>query len=259
MEKLLQETKEKLGDSPWGVGILGFVPPDLRQEQLEVIHRFRPPYALIAGGRPDQARDLEKKGIPTYLHVPSPALLGSFLEKGARRFVFEGRECGGHVGPRSSFVLWEAMIDILLEAVQGGVRAEDLHVLFAGGIHDARSAAMVAAMSAPLAEHGVRLGLLMGTAYLFTEEAVNSGAIVSGFQEVAVGCAQTGLLEVAPGHVIRRCHNSLSENLPRNQATVAGRTGATGGSPGGSRTSDPGPVANCLQGNQKGKRTRYPT
>ena len=61
-----------LGDRPWGVGILGFVPPELREEQLAVIRAHRPPFALIAGGRPDQALALERDGIPTYLHVPSP-------------------------------------------------------------------------------------------------------------------------------------------------------------------------------------------
>ena len=75
----------------------------------------RPPFALIAGGRPDQARELEAEGIATYLHVPSPGLLRLYLADGARRFVFEGRECGGHVGPRTSFVLWDTMLRVLLE------------------------------------------------------------------------------------------------------------------------------------------------
>ena len=62
---LLEETQQRLGNQPWGVGILGFVPPYLRQEQLEVIKDFRPPFALIAGGRPDQAAELEEDGIAT--------------------------------------------------------------------------------------------------------------------------------------------------------------------------------------------------
>src|SRR5207247_6396419 len=99
----LEETAALLGSRPWGVGILGFVPPDVRDAQLEVIHDVRPPVALIAGGRPSQAKPLEDAGIPTYLHVPSPGLLDNFCKAGARRFVFEGRGCGGHVGPRSSF------------------------------------------------------------------------------------------------------------------------------------------------------------
>jgi NAD(P)H-dependent flavin oxidoreductase YrpB (nitropropane dioxygenase family) len=206
VENLLKETQARLGEHPWGVGILGFVPAELRQEHLEAIRAYHPPFALIAGGRPDQARALEKDGIPTYLHVPSPGLLEMFLRSGARRFVFEGRECGGHVGPRSSFVLWNQMIDALLDflasdAAEGN--PGDYHVLFAGGIHDALSSAMVAVMTAPLAERGVRVGVLLGTAYLFTEESVASKAIQKGFQEEAIRCERTVLLESGPGHATR--------------------------------------------------------
>ena len=114
-DALLARTSELLGGRPWGVGVLGFVPAELRAEQLEVVRAHRPPFALIAGGRPDQARELEADGITTYLHVPSPGLLKLYLAQGARRFVFEGRECGGHVGPRTSFVLWDTMMRVLLE------------------------------------------------------------------------------------------------------------------------------------------------
>src|SRR5262249_13480660 len=41
------------------------------------------------------------------------------------------------------------------------------------------------------------------TAYLFTEEAVASGAIVPRFQQEAIGCGETVLLESGPGHAIR--------------------------------------------------------
>jgi acyl transferase domain-containing protein/NAD(P)H-dependent flavin oxidoreductase YrpB (nitropropane dioxygenase family) len=196
---LLVQTKELLGDRPWGVGVLGFVPAELRAEQLEVVHEVAPPHALIAGGRPSQATPLEAAGIDTYLHVPSPGLLDRFLKDGARKFVFEGRECGGHVGPRSSFALWDAQIERLLEVPD----PEHLQVLFAGGIHDARSAAMAAAAAATLAAKGAHVGVLMGTAYLFTEESVAAGAIQPAFQDVAVTCDTTVLLETAPGHATR--------------------------------------------------------
>jgi acyl transferase domain-containing protein/NAD(P)H-dependent flavin oxidoreductase YrpB (nitropropane dioxygenase family)/NAD(P)-dependent dehydrogenase (short-subunit alcohol dehydrogenase family) len=202
-EKLLRETKALVGDKAWGVGILGFVPPEIRREQIEAIRACPPPFALIAGGRPDQARELEKEGIATYLHVPSPGLLRLFLKDGARRFVFEGRECGGHVGPRTSFVLWETMCEVLLEHLGPAGRGDDLHVIFAGGIHDARSAAMVSALAAGLAERGVAVGVLVGTAYLFTAEAVASGAIVHRFQSEALACQETVLLQTGPGHAIR--------------------------------------------------------
>jgi NAD(P)H-dependent flavin oxidoreductase YrpB (nitropropane dioxygenase family) len=202
VQALLLETQELLGEQPFGVGILGFVPMDLREEQLAAIRAVPPAFALIAGGRPDQALALEGAGTPTYLHVPSPGLLRLFASAGARRFVFEGRECGGHVGPRSSFVLWNQAIETLLDALSVEQIA-DCHILFAGGIHDSTSALAVAAMTAPLAQFGAKVGVLMGTPYLFTAEAVTSGAILPGFQNEALSCDATVLLESGPGHATR--------------------------------------------------------
>ncbi len=224
---LLTETRRQVGERPWGVGILGFVPLAVRQQQLEAIRVVRPPFALIAGGRPDQARALEADGIATYLHVPSPQLLRLFLAEGARRFVFEGRECGGHVGPRSSFVLWELAVETLLEHLSAHpADAADLHILFAGGIHDALSAAMAAALAAPLIERGVRFGVLIGTAYLFTQEAVACGAIVPRYQNEAIRGQGTVLVETGLGHTTRclptpfvRAFNEHKRRLQRERAT----------------------------------------
>lgn len=202
VRELLDKTKNIIGSKSWGIGILGFVPQSVRDEQLKEVLAVKPPFALIAGGRPDQAAHLESQGIATYLHVPVPNLLKMFIEQGARRFVFEGRECGGHVGPLSSFLLWESMISTLLEVVPKDLAAE-IHILFAGGIHDALSAAMVSAMSAPLVQRGIKVGVLMGSAYLFTEEAVSCGAIVKAYQEQAVACDRTINLETGTGHASR--------------------------------------------------------
>ncbi|WP_410661669.1 SDR family NAD(P)-dependent oxidoreductase [Amycolatopsis sp. lyj-112] len=196
--ELLGRTAESLGDRPWGAGILGFVPEALRTEQIAAVRAAGPRCVLIAGGKPVQAKALEADGIATFLHVPSPILLRQFLDAGIRRFVFEGAECGGHIGPRSSFVLWEQQLDVLREH-----GAKDVEVLFAGGVHDARSAAMVAAMAEPLAARGAGIGVLMGTAYLFTEEAVTHGAITGTFQDRVIDARSTVTLETAPGHLTR--------------------------------------------------------
>ncbi|GAA2583393.1 SDR family NAD(P)-dependent oxidoreductase [Actinomadura fulvescens] len=202
--RLLAETAARLGDRPWGVGVLGFVPAELRAAQLSAITAIRPPVALIAGGRPAQAAPLEEAGVRTYLHVPSPGLLARFVAEGARRFVFEGMECGGHVGPRASLPLWEAQLGVLGDRVEAGeLDPAGLDLLFAGGVHDARSAAMVSAAALPLAARGASIGVLMGTAYLFTEEAVDAGAIGRGYQRAAVECGRTALLETSPGHATR--------------------------------------------------------
>ncbi|MEC4018581.1 polyketide synthase, partial [Streptomyces sp. H27-D2] len=207
VRRLLTETAERMADRPWGVGLLGFAPAELRREQLAAVAAARPPYALIAGGRPAQAAPLEAAGTRTYLHVPSPGLLDRFLAEGARRFVFEGMECGGHIGPRAAFPLWEEQIERLL----GCPDASALDLLLAGGVHDERSAAMAVAAAAPLAERGARVGVLMGTAYLFTEEAVAAGAVVEGFQRAALDCEATVLLRSAPGHVTRAAATAYAD------------------------------------------------
>ncbi len=217
VDSLLATTKKKVGDLSWGVGILGFAPAQLREEQLASILKHKPPFALIAGGRPDQAKQLEAQGITTYLHVPSPAILTSFLEGGAKHFVFEGRECGGHVGPRSSFVLWEQMIEVLHNTLSGARNASEYQILFAGGIHDELSAAMTCALAAPLTSLGVKVGFLLGTAYLFTREAVDSGAIVERFQKEAINCDKTVILQSGPGHAIRCIESPYKDEFEKRK------------------------------------------
>ncbi|MCE9613351.1 MAG: SDR family NAD(P)-dependent oxidoreductase [Lentisphaerae bacterium] len=217
---LLEATAAAMGTRSWGVGILGFVERDLRLEQLAVIEQIRPPYAVIAGGRPDQSAALEAKGIHTYLHVPSPAMLDAFLKEGARRFIFEGFECGGHVGPRSSFVLWESMVDVLVRAGLPPEDAAKVHVYFAGGIHDAHSAAMACALAQPIIDRGMKFGLEMGTAYLFTHEAVATGAIVPRFQQVALDATHTVLAETGPGHAIRCAPTEFYDDFESERARL---------------------------------------
>ncbi|MGW3310010.1 SDR family NAD(P)-dependent oxidoreductase [Streptomyces sp. NPDC001073] len=211
---VLAETRTAVGDRPWGVGVLGFAPEEMRNAQLEAVRELRPTHAIIAGGRPSQAEALERSGISTFLHVPSPGLLRQFLDAGVRRFVFEGSECGGHVGPRGSFPLWEAQLAVLDDFLETAAAstAEHVEVFFAGGVHDERSAAMVAALAAPLTARGAAVGVLMGTAYLFTEEAVTRGTVQPLFQEQVVRATRTALLETAPGHATRCVPSPFSDN-----------------------------------------------
>ncbi|MBB5120197.1 acyl transferase domain-containing protein/NAD(P)H-dependent flavin oxidoreductase YrpB (nitropropane dioxygenase family) [Streptomyces eurocidicus] len=227
---VLRDTAAALAGRPWGVGVLGFAPEGIRDGQLDVVREVRPSHAVIAGGRPSQAAALEEAGIAAFLHVPSPGLLRRFLRAGARRFVFEGAECGGHVGPRNSFPLWEAQIAVLTDFLSGrkdqeargtqgpqdarhARQAHGVEVFFAGGVHDERSAAMVATLAAPLIRRGVAVGLLMGTAYLFTEEAVACDAVQPLFQRQVLAAHGTTLLETAPGHATRCLTTPVTEDF----------------------------------------------
>ncbi|WP_031174095.1 type I polyketide synthase [Streptomyces durhamensis] len=222
---MLTEARAVLDGRPWGVGVLGFAPEDIRSAQLDAVRELLPTHAIIAGGRPAQAEALERAGIRTFLHVPSPGLLRQFLAAGARRFVFEGSECGGHVGPRASFPLWEAQLAVLQDFLTEAdpATAPRLEVFFAGGVHDERSAAMVAALAAPLTEQGVAVGVLMGTAYLFTEEAVTRGAIRPLFQRQVLTATATALLETAPGHATRCVPSPFTHHYRRREGELRAR------------------------------------
>lgn len=215
-KSLVMDTKKLAGDKTWGVGILGFAPQELREEQTSYILEAKPPVVLIAGGRPAQAKVFEKAGIKSFLHVPSPALLDIFLKEGAKNFIFEGRECGGHVGPLSSTVLWEKQIERILKEDH----PENISVFFAGGIHNAFSTAFVSIMAAPLAARGVKIGVLMGTAYLYTHEAVETGAIQEEFQAQAMQAKDTVLLETAPGHETRCLNTAFANHFNTEKAKL---------------------------------------
>lgn len=197
-ERVLQACRDRLPGQPWAAGVLGFLEPELLEAHLVAVERVAPAVAVLAGGSAQQALRLEAQGIKAFVHVPSPALLNSFLAQGVRRFVFEGRECGGHVGPIGSVALWELAIERLRTAEPDVVR--EMQILFAGGIHDAASAANAAIMAAPLVAQGVQCGILMGTAYLFTQEAVRHHAIDAIYQAELLGCRETVTIESAPGH-----------------------------------------------------------
>ncbi|UFR05852.1 SDR family oxidoreductase [Streptomyces sp. Go40/10] len=220
--EMLTEARAVLDGRPWGVGVLGFAPEDIRGAQLDAVRELRPTHAVIAGGRPAQAEALERAGIHAFLHVPSPGLLRQFLDAGVRRFVFEGSECGGHVGPRASFPLWEAQLAVLEDflAGRGDETARQLELFFAGGVHDERSAAMVAALAAPLTAQGAAVGLLMGTAYLFTEEAVTHGAVRPLFQRQVLTATATALLETAPGHATRCVPSPFTRDYREREAAL---------------------------------------
>jgi acyl transferase domain-containing protein/NAD(P)H-dependent flavin oxidoreductase YrpB (nitropropane dioxygenase family)/NAD(P)-dependent dehydrogenase (short-subunit alcohol dehydrogenase family)/acyl carrier protein len=196
---MLAKTTELLKDKTWGVGMLGFNVPEMRREQVQLVVEAKPKIVLVSGGRPSFAKPFEDAGIKVFLHVPSNVLLDQFIKEGTSNFIFEGRESGGHIGPFWSIVIWEKQMTRLFQE-------EDLSkfsVFFAGGIHDAFSSAFVSVMSAGLAARGVKIGVLMGTSYLYTKEIVKTGAINSHYQKLAVENEKTACLETVPGQISR--------------------------------------------------------
>ncbi|MGL4304510.1 MAG: beta-ketoacyl synthase N-terminal-like domain-containing protein, partial [Mycobacteriaceae bacterium] len=117
--------------------------------------------------------------------------------------------------------MWEAQLDVLFDFLEkSSTKTPPIEVLFAGGIHDERSATMVSVMAAPLCALGLRIGILMGTAYLFTEEAVSAGAVGTAFQQQVIAASRTSTLETAPGHVTRCVESPFTEEFESIRDTL---------------------------------------
>jgi acyl transferase domain-containing protein/NAD(P)H-dependent flavin oxidoreductase YrpB (nitropropane dioxygenase family)/NAD(P)-dependent dehydrogenase (short-subunit alcohol dehydrogenase family)/acyl carrier protein len=220
LEELMRETQEIVKGKTWGVGILGFAPRALQEEQMALIEKYGPDIAIVAGGRPSHYQTLRSIGIIPFLHIPVPSMIDSFFKDGVRHFIFEGRGCGGHIGPINSFALWQSAIIAFQQLAAEGEDLSDVRIAFAGGIYDAPSAAMASAFCAPLLEHGVQFGFIVGTAYLFTREILESAAITSIFQKVALNSERTVILEARTGHAIRCAPTELTSNYYREKADL---------------------------------------
>ncbi|MCK5097234.1 MAG: nitronate monooxygenase, partial [Desulfobacteraceae bacterium] len=147
------------------VGIEAFNPAV--ESHLQMVKDYKVPFALFAGGIPSQIMDLEKAGTKTYLHAPSVPMLKNGIKSGCKRFIFEGGEAGGHVGALSSLVLWEIAAVHVIE--EQDYDLSTLSLIFAGGISTCYAAFFISGFSSVLAAKGAKVGVQVGTAYLFTQ------------------------------------------------------------------------------------------
>ena len=65
-----------------------------------------------------------------------------------------------------------------------------------------------------------KIGILVGTAYLFTQEAVATGAIVPRFQDEVLRCESTVLLESGPGHQVRVSPTPFARRFEQERARL---------------------------------------
>ena len=163
---LLGVAKERMAERPWGVSLLGSLDAELRDQLLAEIRSVKPAVALLDGVMAGAATELEPLGVTAYLRIASLPQLSTALAAGSRKFVLTGSvltgsDVGdGDRGSRVDLALWQVVISQLATAKVD--RAEEFHVVFAPGIGSSLSAAMVAALAAPLSARGMKIGLLVG-------------------------------------------------------------------------------------------------
>ena len=177
------------------VGIEAFNPAI--KSHMETVKACKVPFALFAGGIPSQIIELEKSGTKTYLHTPSISMLKNAMDSGCTRFIFEGKEAGGHVGSLSSLVLWDAAISKLLSDASADLSG--INLVFAGGISTCFASWFMSGMTATLAARGARIGLQVGSAYLFTQEIIETGAMKKRYQEILCKMNETVVIGTSVG------------------------------------------------------------
>ncbi|MCP3940303.1 MAG: acyltransferase domain-containing protein [Desulfobacteraceae bacterium] len=197
------------------VGIEAFNPAV--HKHLDMVKKYKVPYALFAGGIPSQVVELEKAGTKTYLHTPSVSMMENALENGCRRFIFEGGEAGGHVGSLSSMVLWEAAIAKLINTSRD---LSDLYLVFAGGITTAFASFFISGMASFLAARGAKIGIQVGTAYLFSNEIVDTKAVKKQYQEIIIEKDETVVIGRSLGLASRTAPTRFAKEMEEHEARM---------------------------------------
>ncbi len=210
VDKILSEGTKKFNN--FGAGLIGT--PEINksfEKHVELIKKYKVPYALIAVGIPAFVNELESSGIKTYLHTPAAQMLDNAINNNCKRFIFEGTEAGGHIGNLTSFVLWEIAVEKLTEQADDVLSTQS--VLFAGGIASKSGSYFISGMSTLLAKRGVKIGVQIGSPYLLTEEIVKTGALKQLYQDLLIRNNETTVIGSTVGLSTRTVISPFSKRM----------------------------------------------
>jgi malonyl CoA-acyl carrier protein transacylase len=162
-----------MGTRPYAVNVVSLAENPFRGLHLAWIKKHRPRFAVIAGGDLSAIRELMACGIDVMYIAPDEALLMLALKAGVRYVICEGYEAGGHVGPHSTLTLAQMVLNLKQRTPS---LFQNCRIVLAGGIFNRETAFMAAMLGAD--------AIQMGTAYLSTQEIVETGALVPLYQQM---------------------------------------------------------------------------
>ncbi len=213
---LLSEAKSsKLSETSYGSGIIGLEAVKARREEhLKLISKFGPKITLVAAGSVDLGLRVKNLGNTVLIHTPALSMFKDALKKHLDFMILEGSECGGHFGILSSFILWECILEYLYISKQE--RKEKVNLIFAGGIINDISTAMLAGM---IGEHLdiINPGIQMGTAYLLSEEIVNTQALSPVYQALLLNNSCTTVIGTSVNTRARVIPSEFAFNTIKNE------------------------------------------
>ena len=173
LDQKLGRLPEIMGGRPYAVNVVSLAENPFREKHLAWIKKQRPRFVVIAGGDLSPLRGLIECGIEVIYIAPDEALLRLALEAGVRYVVCEGYEAGGHVGQHSTLTLAQMILDLKRRTPS---LFRHCHVIIAGGIFNRDTAFLAAMLGAD--------AIQIGTAYLATQEIVETGALTALYQRM---------------------------------------------------------------------------
>ncbi len=191
-DRRLGRLPEIMGGRPYAVNVVSLAENPFRETHLAWIKQHRPRFVWIAGGDLSPIRELLECGIGVAYIAPDGALLGLALEAGVRYVVCEGYEAGGHVGQHSTLTLAQMVLDLKRRKPS---LFQDCRVILAGGIFNRETAFMAALLGAD--------AIQMGTAYLATQEIVETGALTALYRRMIVESPPGGTVVSGQGTGLR--------------------------------------------------------
>jgi malonyl CoA-acyl carrier protein transacylase len=183
LDRRLGGLPEIMSGRPYAVNIVSLAENPYRQAQLAWIKQIRPRFVVIAGGNLAFARELLECGLEVMYIAPDEALMRLALEAGVRYVILEGYEAGGHVGPHSTLTLAQMVVNLKR---RHPALVQNCRLILAGGIFNRETAFIAAVLGAD--------AIQMGTAYLATQEIVETRALTALYQQM--------ILESPPGETV---------------------------------------------------------
>lgn len=192
-EELFSQMNKKMPSGKmYGGGIIGLeVMKERREDHITLLQKNKTPICLLAAGTVQLASRIKNLGFTTFLHTPALSLIKDALKNNIEYLILEGSEAGGHIGTQTSFTLWERILQYLTKT-RNEIK-DKVNIIFAGGIGDEFGSAMLAVMIGSHLDI-VSPAIQMGTAYLFTEEIVNSKALTPKYQEKVMDNFSTNVI-----------------------------------------------------------------
>ena len=183
LDRRLGGLPEIMGGRPYAVNVVSLAENPWRQVHLDWIKQHRPRFVVIAGGNLAFARELLESGLEVMYIAPDEALMRLALEAGVRYVILEGYEAGGHVGPHSTLTLAQMAVNLKRRHPS---LCQNCRIILAGGIFNRETAFIAAVLGAD--------AIQMGTAYLATQEIVETRALTALYQQM--------ILESPPGETV---------------------------------------------------------